>query len=129
MGWTPYYRASNELQHHFSNIEQTWTCSSSGNWIRTPNFWLQTIEHQTSNIVQPITNFPQPKASYSSTCIGILYLYTKYQISWPDRSHVSKTPSKVDQQSRKQKDHHFGYLSYFPGNSCPCSVFYFERSR
>ena len=104
--------SSNRLEHCFSNTERTWTCLASGNRTWTPCFWLQTIQHQTSNIVRPITSFPQPKASYSSTCIGILYLYTKYQISWPDRSHVSKTPSKVDQQSRKQKDHHFGYLSY-----------------
>ena len=31
-------------------------CSSIGNRTRTPYFWLWTIEHQTSNIVRPITN-------------------------------------------------------------------------
>ena len=25
---TPFYRTSHELKHHFSNIQQTWTCSS-----------------------------------------------------------------------------------------------------
>ena len=115
MGRTPFYRTSNELEHHFlnikrtqlcssigdwtrtpyfcfrmlehetsnliglsidllyswthsniifSNVERTWTCSSIGNRFRTPYFWLQTIEHQTSNIVQPIT-------TYSTSLINI----------------------------------------------------------
>ena len=28
MGRTPFYRRSNELEHHFPNIERTLTCSS-----------------------------------------------------------------------------------------------------
>ena len=31
---------SNELEHHFSNIERTRTCSLIGNRTRTPYFWL-----------------------------------------------------------------------------------------
>ena len=52
----------NWLEHHF--FEQTQTCSSFGNRTWTPYFWLQTIEHQTSNIVQPIT-------TYSTSLINI----------------------------------------------------------
>ena len=33
------------------------TCSSNGNRTRTPYFWLQMIEHHTSNIVRPTTMF------------------------------------------------------------------------
>ena len=40
----------------FSNIEWTRTCLSFGNRTRTPYFWLRMIEHQTSNIVRPITS-------------------------------------------------------------------------
>ena len=49
---TPFFRTSNELEHHFSNIERTRTCSSIGDRTRTPYFWLRTIEHRTSNIVR-----------------------------------------------------------------------------
>ena len=51
MGQTPFYRTSNEPEHHFLNIEQTQTCSSIGDWTRTPYFWLWTIKHRTSNTV------------------------------------------------------------------------------
>ena len=44
---TPFYRTMNELKHHFSNIERTRKCSSTGHWTRTPYFWLWTIEHPT----------------------------------------------------------------------------------
>ena len=37
--------SSNRLNHHFSNIEGIWTCSSFANWTQTPYFRLQTIEH------------------------------------------------------------------------------------
>ena len=47
MGRTPFYRTSNELEHHFLNIERTQTCSPFGNRTQTPYFWLQTIELQT----------------------------------------------------------------------------------
>ena len=36
---------------HFSNIEQTRTCSSIGDRTRTPYFWLPTIKHQTSSLI------------------------------------------------------------------------------
>ena len=42
---TPFYRTSIELEHHFSNIERTQTCSSIGNRTWTPYFWLQNIEY------------------------------------------------------------------------------------
>ena len=45
---TPFYRTSNELKHHFSNIERTRTCSSIGDQTRTPYLWPRKIEHQTS---------------------------------------------------------------------------------
>ena len=64
MGRTPIYRTSIELEHHFSNIERTRTCSFVGNRTRTPYFWLRTIEHRTSNIVRPITNTFQYAADY-----------------------------------------------------------------
>ena len=50
---TPFYRTSNELKYHFSNIERTRTCSSIGYRTRTPYFWLRTIEHRTSNLIGP----------------------------------------------------------------------------
>ena len=55
MGRTPFFRTSIELEHHFSNIERTRTCSFVGVRTRTPYFWLRTIEHRISNIVRPIT--------------------------------------------------------------------------
>ena len=33
------------LEHHFSNIEQTRTCSSIGDRTRLPKFWLRTNGH------------------------------------------------------------------------------------
>ena len=100
MGWTPFFRTSNELKrihllmielehlyfgfertdiNHqtlmaftwftsmeqtrtllFSNIRRTRTCSSFGNQIWTPYFWLRNIEHQTLNTARPITNFLMP---------------------------------------------------------------------
>ena len=47
MGQTPFYRTSNELKHHFSNIERTRTCSSIGDRTLTPYFWLRIIEIRT----------------------------------------------------------------------------------
>ena len=44
---TPFYRISIELEHHFSNIERTRTCSFVDDRTRTPYFWLRTIEHRT----------------------------------------------------------------------------------
>ena len=41
MGQTPFYRTSNELEHHFSNIERTRTCSFIVDRTRIPEFWLQ----------------------------------------------------------------------------------------
>ena len=41
MGRSPFYRTSNELEHHFSNIERTRTCSSIGDRTQIPYFWLQ----------------------------------------------------------------------------------------
>ena len=49
---------------NFSNIKRTRTCSSFGDQTRTPYFWLQTIEHQTLNIVQPITNSKKSKGNF-----------------------------------------------------------------
>ena len=51
MGRTPFYRTLNELEHHFSNIERTRTCSSIGDRTRTPYFWLRTVEYRTSNLI------------------------------------------------------------------------------
>ena len=51
MGRTPFYRTSIELEHHFSNIERTRTCSSIGDRTRKPYFWLRTNEHWTSNLI------------------------------------------------------------------------------
>ena len=51
MGRTPFYRTSNELEHHFSNIERTRTCSCIGDRTRTLYFWLRTNEHRTSNLI------------------------------------------------------------------------------
>ena len=36
MGRTPFCRTSNELEHHFSNIKRTQTCSSIDDRTRTP---------------------------------------------------------------------------------------------
>ena len=43
MSRTPFYQTSNELKHHFSNIERTWTCSSFES--RTSNGHRTNIEH------------------------------------------------------------------------------------
>ena len=45
MGRPPFYRTSNELKQHFSNIERTRTCSSISDRTLTPYFWIRTIEH------------------------------------------------------------------------------------
>ena len=47
MGRTPFYRTSKELEHHISNIVQTWTCSSIGDNTQTPYFWHWTNDHRT----------------------------------------------------------------------------------
>ena len=52
MGRIPFYRTSNELEHYFSNIERTRTCSFVDDRTRTPYFWLRTIEHRTSNLLE-----------------------------------------------------------------------------
>ena len=41
MGQTPFYRTLNQLEHHFSNIEQTRICSSIGDRTRTPYFGFE----------------------------------------------------------------------------------------
>ena len=48
---TPFYRTSNEVEHYFSNIEQTWTNSSTGDRTLIAYFWLRTIEQWTSNLI------------------------------------------------------------------------------
>ena len=83
MGRTPFYRTSNKLEHHFSNIEQTRTCSSIDTRTRIPYFWLWTIEHRTSNDEhRPITNnlsvwlrtiSTQTYPSMAKTCQGRKY--------------------------------------------------------
>ena len=46
--WSVKHRwISNELEHHFSNIERIWTCSSIDDQIRTPEFWPRTNRHRT----------------------------------------------------------------------------------
>ena len=57
MGQTPFYRASNELEHHFSNIERTRICSSINDRTPTPEFWLRTNGHQTSNLHLDLLNY------------------------------------------------------------------------
>ena len=42
MGRTPFHGTLNELEHHFSNIERTQTCSSIGDWTPTLYFWHRT---------------------------------------------------------------------------------------
>ena len=51
MGRPPFHRTSNKLEHHFSNIEQTRTCSSIGDWTGTPYFLLWTNENWTLNLI------------------------------------------------------------------------------
>ena len=53
MGRTSFYLTSKELENHYANIEQTWTCSSIDDETRSPNFWLQTNEHRTVNLIRP----------------------------------------------------------------------------
>ena len=50
MDRTPFYQTSDELEHHLSNIERTWTCLSIDDRIWTPEFWLWTNGHRTSNL-------------------------------------------------------------------------------
>ena len=50
MGRTPFYRTSNKLEHHFSTIERTLRCSSIDERTRTPELWLRTTGHRTSNL-------------------------------------------------------------------------------
>ena len=42
MGRTLFYRPLNELEHHFSNIQRTQTCSFIDDRTQTPKFWLRT---------------------------------------------------------------------------------------
>ena len=51
MSRTPFYQTLNELEHHFSNIERTQTCSSIGDRTQTSLFWLRMIENRTSNLI------------------------------------------------------------------------------
>ena len=50
MGRTPFYRTSNELEHHFSNIKQTQTCLYIDDRTWTPEFWLWMNGHRTLNL-------------------------------------------------------------------------------
>ena len=62
MGRTPFYRSSNELEHHFSNIEQTgtylsigdqtrlWTSNKLGLSLELLNYSSTWLEHHFSNI-------------------------------------------------------------------------------
>ena len=50
MGRTLFYRPLNELEHHFSNIQRTQTCSSIDDRTRTPKFWLQMNGHRILNL-------------------------------------------------------------------------------
>ena len=77
MGQTPYYRTSNELEHHFSNIEWTRTCSSIGDRTGTPYFWLRTIEHRTSNLIGLWLNL----LNYSSNWLSSKW-HKIYKLFW-----------------------------------------------
>ena len=50
MGGTHFHGTLNEFEHHFSNIEQTPTCSSNSDQTQKPYFWLRTNGHRTSNL-------------------------------------------------------------------------------
>ena len=51
MGPTPFNRTLNELEHHFSTIEPTRTCSSIGDRTQTSYFGLRMNERQISNLI------------------------------------------------------------------------------
>ena len=63
-------------QTSFLNIERTRTCSTIGDQTRVPYFWLQTIEHQTSNLIGPsqdlLTSFF--RTSYKLECVHLLVI-------------------------------------------------------
>ena len=66
MGRAPFYRTSIELEHHFSNIKRSRTCSTFGTRIRIPYLWLRKTEHRTSNVVRPVTGI---EVLYSNSAI------------------------------------------------------------
>ena len=51
MGRTQFYRTSDELEHHFLNVEITWVCSSIYDRTWTSHFWLWMNKHRTSNLI------------------------------------------------------------------------------
>ena len=67
MGQTLFYQTPNKLEHHFSNIKQTRTCSTIGDRNRTPNFWFHTNGHQTWNQKGPsldLLNYSSNRLEY-----------------------------------------------------------------
>ena len=81
MGQTPFYRTLNELEHHFSNIKRTRTCSSIGDRTRTPNFWVRTNEHRTLNLIGLSLDLP----NYSSNRLEHHFFQTSNQL---ERVHL-----------------------------------------
>ena len=51
MDRTPFYRTSNEFEHHFLNIKRSRTCSSIDDRTRTSYFGLRMNERQISNLI------------------------------------------------------------------------------
>ena len=108
MGRTPFYWTSNELKHHFSNIEQTRTRLSIGNRTRTPFFWLWRNKHLTLNLV----GLSPDSLNYSSNRLG---------------HHFSNIePTRMYSSIGNRTGTPFFWLRTFP---LPCPVFcYFKRS-
>ena len=69
MGRTPFFRKSIELEHHFSNIERTQTCSLIGDRNWTHFFGFKTIEHGTSNLIGPSLDLLSYFLNRSEQCI------------------------------------------------------------
>ena len=64
-GSNTFYRTSNELEHHISNIEPTQTCLSIVNQTRIPYFWLSS-NVLTLNVLASISRFD--KLFIEQTC-------------------------------------------------------------
>ena len=91
---------SNRLEHKFSNIVHTWTCSSFRNWIRTPYFWIRTIVHWTSNIdineIQLIDTYDSYECIEVSISFSSYYNFKKvffFSTSYLEKEFTSFPPN------------------------------------
>ena len=98
MGRTPFYRISNDLEQHFSNFEQTRTCSDIDDRTRSPHFWLRTIKRSNFKPNRAFTRFTKLLFDLTRTslfqtwnkleCVHLLVIEPKHPIFGLEWSNI-----------------------------------------